>query len=68
MVDNTFKCPVCGSTRRDRGTLYVRGTLWKVLFKAATDSFFAFKQRVDAIACEDCGHIELRLANVPARA
>ncbi len=55
------KCLRCGSTRLDRGKVYPKGVLWDIRFKSDHDHGLSLKQKVRALACLDCGHIELML-------
>jgi predicted nucleic-acid-binding Zn-ribbon protein len=55
-------CPKCGSTNRERGEVFPKGTLWDVRFKSAESFGLSFKKKVAAIACPKCGYIEFYLA------
>jgi predicted nucleic-acid-binding Zn-ribbon protein len=62
----TEACPKCGSTERERGEIFPKGSLWDVRFRAETASELAFKKKVVALACSTCGFIELFLADQEA--
>lgn len=58
-------CPECGSAERQRGDLMVRGSAtMDIRFLPDNATIFSLKKRVRALACPDCGHIELRLEEV----
>lgn len=55
-------CPDCGSLGRQTGDLMVRGSAtMDIRFLPDGATIFSLKKRVRALACPDCGHIELRL-------
>ena len=56
-------CPKCGSTERERGEIFPKGSLWDVRFKPDAASGLSLKKRVSALACSSCGYIELFLTD-----
>lgn len=58
------KCPQCGAANPESGTLMVKGSPWDIRFLRDGTWGFAFKDKVQAVACRSCGHIALRLATV----
>jgi len=64
----TEKCPKCGSTEREPGRVYPRGSLTDIRFKADSESDLSFKKQVAALACPQCGFIELYICDIPERA
>ncbi len=67
-TDKTDACPKCGSTTRERGEIFPKGSLWDVRFKSETSSGLSLKRKVLALACSSCGYIELFLADHDAAA
>ena len=56
-------CPKCGSTKRERGEIFPKGSLWDVRFKSESAFDLSLKKKVAALACSSCGYIELFLAD-----
>jgi predicted nucleic-acid-binding Zn-ribbon protein len=54
-------CPKCGSPKRESGKVYQQGTLYDIRFKADSASELSLKKQVAALACQQCGYIELYL-------
>jgi hypothetical protein len=66
------QCPRCHSTNRDRGHLRPNwGWGWalfhRVWFRSNQAGFVELSKAVAAVACLDCGHIELSLATLPLK-
>ena len=59
----TDACPKCGSTDRQRGKIYHRGTLADMRFKADDAPALSFKEQVTVLACSECGYLELFLTD-----
>jgi predicted nucleic-acid-binding Zn-ribbon protein len=55
-------CPKCGSTNRERGKIFPKGSLWDVRFSSESAFGVTLKKKVVAVACSSCGYIELYLA------
>jgi predicted nucleic-acid-binding Zn-ribbon protein len=58
-------CPKCGSTKREQGELFDKGTLWDIRYREDNAHFLSFKRKLVALACLSCGHIELLLKDIP---
>ncbi len=65
----TDACPKCGSTERERGELFPKGTFTEIRFKSETSAGLREsiaqgfeRKKVVALACSSCGYIELFLA------
>lgn len=63
----TDPCPRCGSSDRDRGEIFPKGSLWDIRFKPESASEMSPKKKVAAVACSSCGYIELFLADHETR-
>jgi predicted nucleic-acid-binding Zn-ribbon protein len=59
---NSNACPKCGSTNRERGEIFPKGSLWDIRFKSENAFGLSLKKKVVALACSSCGFIELFLA------
>jgi predicted nucleic-acid-binding Zn-ribbon protein len=59
----TDACPKCGSTERERGEIFPKGSLWDIRFKSETSFELSLKKKVVAFACSSCGYIELFLGD-----
>ena len=65
----TDACPKCGSTERQRGDLFPKGTFTEIRFKSETAGLKELvaqgfeRKKVVALACSSCGYIELFLAD-----
>jgi predicted nucleic-acid-binding Zn-ribbon protein len=57
-------CPKCGSRNRDYGDL-IYYAFNPTRFRSWKARFFELSKRVVAIACLDCGNLELVLEEVP---
>jgi predicted nucleic-acid-binding Zn-ribbon protein len=55
------RCPKCGSDLRQDGALYKKGTLDRISFLADDAPRLALKHPVHAVACSNCGFVELYL-------
>jgi predicted nucleic-acid-binding Zn-ribbon protein len=55
-------CPKCGSSKRERGEIFPKGSLWDIRFKSDIAFDLSLKKKVVALACSSCGFIELYLA------
>jgi predicted nucleic-acid-binding Zn-ribbon protein len=63
--DRIEKCERCGSESTESGKIMQAGRLWHgVRFRSDYIGFFGSPDPVRAVACRNCGHIELRLALV----
>ncbi len=59
------RCPQCGASNPEPGSLMVKGSLsWDIRFLPDRAGVLSFKDHVRAVACRSCGHIALRLADV----
>ena len=56
-------CPKCGSTKRERGEISQKGSLWDVRFMPKTSFGLSPKKKIAALACSSCGYIELFLVD-----
>jgi predicted nucleic-acid-binding Zn-ribbon protein len=61
-MSETFlkQCPRCGSENLEYGNLHTFGRFVGYWAKG-----FSLPKRVEAVACQNCGHLELVLRNVP---
>jgi predicted nucleic-acid-binding Zn-ribbon protein len=59
-MDNDH-CPKCGSAERSFGKVYQRGGFEDIRFKADDASPLRFKRKIKALACGQCGYLELFL-------
>jgi predicted nucleic-acid-binding Zn-ribbon protein len=58
------KCLKCGSTNREQGAIFPRGTPWDVRYQAQDSFFLSRKKEIVALACLSCGHVELLLKDI----
>jgi hypothetical protein len=57
------QCPLCGSENIEYGDLYYGFRAVRYWAKG----WQLWPKRVDAVACQNCGHLELVLRNVPKK-